>query len=174
MIRRINHYGFTIVELMVFSSIMAFTGIILAHYFDKPTQVQTMMNHADALLTATNATNILMADLQAAASGTVICSVTDLTFQQLTYDFSNPTNPPQTTTLDYSFQLTPGTTQGAIYRSVGTATPTLLLNYVDAPTATNPLAQVDATAANVLMVTVLYDPTGTAPIPVIRRVALRG
>ena len=172
--------GFTALELMLFGSISAMIVLAASPYFNHPAILQNMFladNPQQILSTAINTIENDLVEsnppsINFAAIPPQGTTVDGLTFQKVAYDSSGAPVPPQS--IQYSFQPDASGVTGTLIRTCAPNAPTVVLNYVVIPTASNPIFQADATLSQILIITLAYQPPSLqTPIQGIRRVAIR-
>lgn len=181
--------GFTIVELLISVAITAFIALWIADWLRKPAQIQQMMLSTEHQRHVTNASDIMINDLTEADPASInwpqfppisTATVSGITFWKLNYDLTNPGNVQQT---NFQYQFQPdGFGTGALIRSVTAnavvVSSTIVLSPIDPPGVGAPsLIQADKsdpsdTVYSILVITLQYHPQGSAPISVMRRVAI--
>ena len=172
--------GFSLVELCIVSGVMAFAGLLVAGFLNKPVAIQRFMDKADTESQLARQMDFIVNDLRQAdpssidwnALPPVGVSISSISFQTTTYNNASP-NTPSSTAVQYLYQPTSGASTGALVRVLGGAS-TTILNNVDAPSAISPLIQSDPSAYHVLMLTLWYHPLNFSPVRAIRRVAVKG
>lgn len=164
--------GFTFVETLVYAAVLGFAGSFMAHLIKTDLPVRNLMLTTSMEDQLTRSLNIFISELHEADPSQITATATSISFNIVTYDFTQSPAAVTTKTIQYAF--VPGATTGSFTRTEDAGPAKVLLANVDAPTDDNPLLQFDATNPKILILNLSYHPEGVTPMKVLRRVTLPG
>jgi prepilin-type N-terminal cleavage/methylation domain-containing protein len=171
--------GFTLVEMMIASSMMAVIGFSFYRLLAMPVRVTQRMDASNRQVMLARATDFIVNDIREAdptsLDWTTIQSgstnPTNMAFKKTHIDLSTP-DVPVTTAVNYTFQSANGS--GQLMRSENGGPATQIISNLDAPTSDNPIFLQDPTSYHVIVLTLLSHPAGQSLTVFTRRIALRG
>ena len=183
--------GIMTMELVLSLSLAAFAGFWMVSWMRRPAMVQQMMLSSDRQRQLDHATGVLVNDLAEADPSSIgwsnlpISSSTagsyTFLFWKTIYDVNSPSVPQ---IINYQYQIVPdGTGTGSLVRTVSQGSTTIsksnVLTTVNLPDGAKvpPLIQADKanpsdSGYSILIVNLQYQPAGTAPLSIVRRVSM--